>query len=55
MFPKCETIEGLCAKARDFKLMCLIDYNNWSEGTRFFAKGVRLRHLFLCVADDAKG
>ena len=23
MFPKCETSEGLCAKARDFKLMCL--------------------------------
>ena len=38
VFPKCETREGLCAKARDFKLMCLIDYNNYSEGTRCFAK-----------------
>ena len=28
VFPKCETSEGLCAKARDFKLMCLIEYNN---------------------------
>ena len=35
VFPKCETSEGLCAKAR---LMCLIDYNNYSEGTRCFAK-----------------
>ena len=24
VFPKCETSEGLCAEARDFKLMCLI-------------------------------
>ena len=38
VFPKCETSEGLCAKARDFKLMCLIDCNNYSEGTRCFAK-----------------
>ena len=38
VFPKCETSEGLCAKARDFKLMCLIDYNNYSEGTRCFSK-----------------
>ena len=38
VFPKCETSEGLCAKARDFKLMCLIDYNNYSEGLRCFAK-----------------
>ena len=49
VFPKCETSEGLCAKAR---LMCLIDYNNYSEGTRCFAKqlkGVRLRHfIFVC-------
>ena len=29
VFPKCETSEGLCAKARDFKLMCSIDYNNY--------------------------
>ena len=38
VFPKCETSEGLCAKARDFKLTCLIEYNNYSEGTRCFAK-----------------
>ena len=38
VFPKCETSGGLCAKARDFKLMSLIDYNNYSEGTRCFAK-----------------
>ena len=38
VFPKCETSEGLCAKARDFKLMCLIEYNNYSERTRCFAK-----------------
>ena len=38
VFPKCETSEGLCAKARDFKLMCLTDYKNYSEGTRCFAK-----------------
>ena len=36
VFPKCETSEGLCAKARDFKLMCWIDYNNYLEGTRCF-------------------
>ena len=29
VFPKCEKSEGLCAKARDFKLLCLIDYNNY--------------------------
>ena len=34
VFPKCETSEGLCAKARDFKLMCSIDYNNYLEGPR---------------------
>ena len=42
---KCETGEGLCAKARDFKLMCLIDYNNYLEGTRCFSR----------VAEGAKG
>ena len=36
VFPKCETSEGLCTKARDFKLMCSIDYNNYLEGTRCF-------------------
>ena len=36
VFPKCETSEGLCAKARDFKLMYSIDYNNYLEGTRCF-------------------
>ena len=36
LFPKCETSEGLCAKARDFKLMCSIDYNNYLERTRCF-------------------
>ena len=34
--PNCETSEGLCAKARDFKLMCSIGYNNYLEGTRCF-------------------
>ena len=38
VFPKCETSEGLCAKARDFKLMCLIDYSNYLEGTRCFSR-----------------
>ena len=33
MLPKCETSERLCAKARDFKLMCSINYNNYLEGT----------------------
>ena len=37
MLPKCEASEGLCAKARDFKLMCSIDYNNYLEGTRCFS------------------
>ena len=44
-FPKCETSAGFCTKAREFKLMCSIEYNNYLEGTRFFAnelKGVRL-------------
>ena len=45
VFPKCETSEGLCAKARDFKLMCLVDYNNYLEGTRCFSR----------VAEGAKG
>ena len=36
VFPNCETKEGLCAKARDFKLMCSIDYNKYLEGTRCF-------------------
>ena len=36
VFPKCETSEGLCTKARDFKLMCSIDYNNYLEGIRCF-------------------
>ena len=44
MFPKCETSEGLCTKARDFKLMCSIDYNSYLEGTRCFSR----------VAEDAK-
>lgn len=52
VFPKCETSEGLCAKARDFKLMCSIDYNNYLEGARCFAneiKGVRSRYcIFVC-------
>ena len=52
MFPKCETSEGLCAKARDFKLMCSIDCDNYLEGTRCFAneiKGVRSRYcIFVC-------
>ena len=38
VFPKCETSEALCAKARYFKLMRLIEYNNYSEGTRCSAK-----------------
>ena len=45
VFPKCETSEGLCAKARDFKLVCSIDYNNYLEGTRCFSH----------VAEGAKG
>ena len=35
VFPKCETSDGLCAKARDFKLMCSIDYNNKREQDAF--------------------
>ena len=38
VFPKCETSEGLCAKARDFKLMCSIDYNNYLEA---FSRGCK--------------
>ena len=38
VFPKCETSEGLWAKARDFKFMCSIDYNNYLEGTRCFSR-----------------
>ena len=53
MFPKCETSEGLCAKAGDFKLMCLINYNNYSEGTRCFAKSVvkrcEIETFYFCV------
>jgi len=52
LFPKCETSEGLCVKARDFKLMSSIDYNNYLEGTRCFAnelKGVKSRYrIFVC-------
>ena len=52
LFPKCETSEGLCVKARDFKLMSSIDYNNYLEGTRCFAnelKGVRSKYcIFVC-------
>ena len=36
VFPKCETSEELCAKARDLKLMCSINYNNYLDGTRCF-------------------
>ena len=38
VFTKCETSKGLCSKARDFKRLCFIDYNNYLEGTRCFAK-----------------
>ena len=52
LFLKCETSEGLCAKARDFELMCSIDYSNYLEETRCFAnklKGVRSRYcIFVC-------
>ena len=52
VFRKCETSEGLCAKARDFKLVCSIDCNNCLKGTRCSAnelKGVRSRHcIFVC-------
>jgi len=52
VFPKCKTSEGLCANARDFKLMSSIDYNNYLEGTRCFAnelKGVRSKYcIFVC-------
>lgn len=56
VFPKCETSEGLCAKARDFKLMCSIDCNNYLEGTRCFANEIKGRDIvFSCLVDDAKG
>ena len=45
VFPKCETSEGLCATARDFKFMCSIDYNNYLEATKCFSR----------VAEGAKG
>ena len=45
VFAKCETRQGLCTKARDFKLMCSIDYHNYLKGTR----------CFLRVAEGAKG
>ena len=37
VFPKCETSEGLSAKARDFKLMSLIDYSNY-RGNKMLCK-----------------
>ena len=46
VFATCETNKGLCSKARDFKLMCSIDYN-YLEVTRCFANelnGVRSRY-----------
>ena len=58
VFPKCETSEGLCAKARDFKLMYSIDYNNYLEGTRYVAneiKGVRSRYRFSVCSGWCKG
>ena len=49
---KWKVSEGLCAKARDFKLMCWIDGNNYLEGTRCSEndlKSVRSRYcIFEC-------
>ena len=45
MFPKCETSERLGSKAKDFKLMCSISYDNYLERTRSSSR----------VAEDAKG
>ena len=39
-FPKTETNEGLYAKARDFKLMCSIDYNNYL-GNKMLCKCIK--------------
>ena len=52
VFPKCETSDGLCGKAKGFKFMCSINYNNYLEGIRCFAnelKGTMSRHcIFMC-------
>ena len=50
---KCKASEGLCAKAKDFKLMCWIDGNNYLKGTRCsendLLKSVRSRYcIFEC-------
>jgi len=50
-----KTSKGLVAKARDFKLMCCIDGNNYLEGTRFSEndlKSVRSRYcIFECSGE----
>ena len=50
--PKCKVSEGLCGKARDFKLVYGINGNNYLEGTRCFEndlKSVRSRYcIFEC-------
>jgi len=40
VFPRCETSEGLCANARDFKLMSLIDYSNY-RGNKMLCRRVK--------------
>ena len=52
VFPKCETSEGLCAKARDFKLMCSIDLQQLFRGNKMLlAEGAKgwLKHVRLDV------
>ena len=50
---KFKASEGLCAKAKDFKLMCWIDGTNYLKGTRCsennLLKSARLRYcIFEC-------
>ena len=50
---KCKTSERLCAKSKDFKLICCIDGSSYLEGTRSSEnelKSVRSRYcIFECI------
>ena len=46
---KCKVSEGLCAKARDFKLMYGIDGNNYLEGTRCFENDLKSTRSRYCI------
>ena len=58
MFPTCETSEGSCAKAGDFKLVGSIDHNIYLEGPRcseIDLISVRSRYrVFVCEKGGCK-